>query len=58
MRRWIEVAHTSVELHDEMTYLTPATQEGPVPLSLVDALAEHVAHKLPDDLVFTTPRAT
>jgi hypothetical protein len=27
-----------------------------VPRSLVDALAEHVAGKNPDDLVFTTPR--
>jgi integrase len=42
-----------------MTYGTPKTHQRrsvPVPRSLVDALAEHVAHKLPDDLVFTTPR--
>lgn len=59
MKRRIEVVHTAVELNGEMTYGTPKTHQRrsvPVPRSLVDALAEHVTHKLPDDLVFTTPR--
>lgn len=59
MKRRIEVVHTAVELNGEMTYGTPKTHQRrsvPVPRSLVDGLAEQVAHKLPDDLVFTTPR--
>ena len=38
-----------------MTYGTPKTHQRrsvPVPRSLVDALAEHVAGRKPDDLVF------
>ena len=48
-----------MEIDDEMTSGTPKTHQCrsvPVPRSLVDALAEHVAGKAPDDLVFTTPR--
>jgi integrase len=59
MKRRTEVVHTAVELNGEMTYGTPKTYQRrsvPVPRSLVDALAEHVAGKQPDDLVFTTPR--
>lgn len=59
MKRRIEVVHTAVELNGQMTYGTPKTHQRrsvPVPRSLVDALAEHVAGKDPDDLVFTTPR--
>jgi integrase len=59
MKRRIEVVHTAVELNGQMTYGTPKTHQRrsvPVPRSLVDALAEHVAGKDPDDLIFTTPR--
>jgi integrase len=59
MKRRIEVVHTAVELNGQMSYGTPKTHQRrsvPVPRSLVDALAEHVAGKNPDDLVFTTPR--
>jgi integrase len=59
MKRRIEVVHTAVELNGEMTYGTPKTHQRrsvPVPRSLVDALAEHVAGKGPEDLVFATPR--
>ena len=53
------MVQTAVELDGEMTYGTPKTHQCrsvPVPRSLVDALAKHVAGKGPDDLVFTTPR--
>ena len=59
VKRRIEVVHTAVELNGEMTYGTPKTHQRrsvPVPRSLVDALAQHMAGKGPDDLVFTTPR--
>ncbi|HSE70232.1 MAG TPA: site-specific integrase, partial [Nocardioidaceae bacterium] len=59
MKRRIEVVHTAIELNGEMTYGTPKTHQRrsvPVPRSLVDALAKHVAGKAPDDLVFTTTR--
>ena len=59
MKRRIEVVHTAVELNGEMTYGTPKTHQRrsvPVPRSLVDALAQHVAGRGPDDLVFTTAR--
>lgn len=59
MRRRIEVVHTAVELEGEMTYGTPKTHQRrtvPIPRSLVDELAEHMAGKDLDDLVFTTPR--
>lgn len=59
MRRRIEVVHTAVELDGEMTYGTPKTHQRrtvPIPRGLVDQLAEHMAGKRPDDLVFTTAR--
>lgn len=59
MKRRIEVVHTAVEINGEMTYGTPKTHQCrsvPVPRSLVDALAERIAGKGPDDLVFTSPR--
>jgi integrase len=59
IKRRIEVVHTAVELNGEMTYGTPKTHQRrsvPVPRSLVDALARHIAGKGPDDLVLTTPR--
>ena len=58
MQRRIEVVHTAIELNGEMTYGTPKTHQRrsvPIPRSLVDALARHVAGKDPEDLVFTTP---
>jgi integrase len=59
MKRRIEVVHTAIELDGQMTYGTPKTHQRrsvPLPRSLVDALAEHIAGKAPGDLVFTTPR--
>jgi integrase len=59
MRRRIEVVRSAVDLGNEVTYGTPKThqrREVPIPRSLVDPLAEHVAGKGPDDLVFTSPR--
>ena len=50
LKRRIEVVHTAVELNGEMTYGTPKTHQrrsAPVPRSLVDALAAHVAGKRP-----------
>ena len=50
MKRRIEVVHTAVELNGEMTYGTPKTHQRrsvPLPRSLVDALAEHIAGKAP-----------
>jgi len=59
VKRRIEVVHTAVELNGEMAYGTPKTHQRrsvPVPRSLIDALAQHMAGKDPDDLVFTTLR--
>jgi integrase len=59
MRRRIEVVHTAIELNGEMTYGSPKTHQRrsvPIPRSLVDELARHVAGKHPEDLVFTTLR--
>jgi len=59
MRRRIEVVHTAIELNGEMTYGSPKTHQRrsvPIPRSLVDELARHVAGKDPEDLVFTTLR--
>jgi hypothetical protein len=60
MRRRIEVVHTAIELNGEMTYGSPKTPQRrsvPIPRSLVDELARHVAGKDPEDLVFTRPAA-
>jgi integrase len=59
MRRRIEVVHTAIELNGEVTYGSPKTHQRrsvPIPRSLVDELARHVAGKDPEDLVFTTLR--
>jgi integrase len=59
LKRRIEVVHTAIELDGQMTYGTPKTRQRrsvPLPRSLVDALAEHIAGKGPEDLVFPTPR--
>ncbi|MBA2561153.1 MAG: tyrosine-type recombinase/integrase [Propionibacteriales bacterium] len=59
VRRRTEVVHTAIELGGQMTDGTSKTQQRrsvPLPRSLVDALAEHIAGKTPDDLVFITPR--
>lgn len=61
MRRRLEVARSAVDLGKDITYGLPKThQRRSVPLtrSLVDELAEHIAGKGPDDLVFTSPRGT
>jgi integrase len=59
MRRRAEIVHTAIELDGEMTYGTSKTHQRravPIPRTLVDALAQHVGGKAPDDLVFTSPR--
>lgn len=59
MRRRVEVVRNAVDLGNDVTYGTPKThqrREVPIPRSLVDALAEHVAGKSPEELVFTSPR--
>lgn len=59
MRRRIEVVHTAVELEGEMSYGTPKTHQRrtvPIPRSLVDELAKHMAGKDLNDLVFSTSR--
>jgi integrase len=58
MRRRIEVVHTAIELGGTIAFGTPKTHQCrsvPIPRSLVDELSEHVAHKAPDELVFTSP---
>lgn len=58
MRRGLEVVRTAIDL-GEVTYGTPKTHQHrsvPIPRSIVDELARHVAGKSPDDLVFTSPR--
>ena len=60
MKRRIEVVHTAVELNGLMTYGTPKTHQHrpvPIPRSLVDQLAAHMAGRRPDDLVFSRPAA-
>ncbi|HEX2893654.1 MAG TPA: site-specific integrase [Marmoricola sp.] len=57
MRRRLEVVRTAIDL-GEVTYGTPKTHQYrsvPIPRSIVDELAQHVAGKEPDDLVFTSP---
>jgi integrase len=59
MRRRLEVVRSAVDLGQEVTYGTPKSHQRrsvPIPRSLVDQLAEHVAGKDPEDLVFTSPR--
>jgi integrase len=58
LRRRLEVVRTAIDL-GEVTYGTPKTHQHrsvPIPRSLVDELAQHIAGKEPDDLVFTSPR--
>ena len=59
MRRRLEVVRTAVDLGSEVTYGTPKTHQHrsvPIPRSLVDDLATHLAGRRPDDLVFASPR--
>lgn len=58
MRRRLEVVRTAIDL-GEVSYGTPKTHQHrsvPIPRSLVDELAAHVAGKEPEALVFTWPR--
>lgn len=53
------MVRTAIDLGLEVTYGTPKTHQHrsvPIPRSLVDELAEHMAGRDPDDLVFTSPR--
>jgi len=59
MRRRLEVVRNAIDLGREITYGTPKTHQHrsvPIPRSLVDELATHMAGKPPDDLVFTSAR--
>lgn len=59
IRRRLEVVRSAVDLGRDIGYGTPKTHQRrsvPIPRSLVDALAEHVAGKDSEDLVFTSPR--
>ena len=59
LRRRIEVAEAVTEVAGRLEWGTPKSHQRrsvPVPRSLVDALAEHVAAKGPEDLVFTASR--
>lgn len=61
MRRRLEVVRNAVDLGREITYGTPKTHASrsvPIPRSLVDELAELMAGKGPEDLVFTSPMGT
>lgn len=61
MRRRLEVVRSAVELGKEITYGLPKTHQRrwvPLPRSQVDQLAEHIAGKQPNELVFTSPRGT
>jgi hypothetical protein len=57
--RRLEVVQTAIDLGREVTYGTPKTHQHrsvPIPRSLVDELARHMAAKHPDELVFTSSR--
>jgi integrase len=60
MRRRIHVAESVTEVNGgQLDWGLPKSHERrwvPVPRFLVDDLAEHVARKAPDDLVFTSPK--
>ncbi|HET6753780.1 MAG TPA: tyrosine-type recombinase/integrase [Jiangellaceae bacterium] len=60
LRRRIHVAESVTELSDgRLDWGLPKSHERrwvPVPRFLVDELAEHVAGKAPEDLVFTSPK--
>lgn len=59
MRRRLEVVRTAIDLGREISYGTPKTHQHrsvPIPRSLAGALAEHMAGKPPDELVFTSTR--
>jgi integrase len=59
MRRRLEVVRNAIDLGREVTYGSPKTHQHrsvPIPRSLVDELAQQVAGKQPDDLVFTSSR--
>ncbi|MBA2640481.1 MAG: site-specific integrase [Nocardioidaceae bacterium] len=58
MRRRLDVAESVTEIGGRPSYGTPKTHQQrsvPVPRSLVDDLAVHVAGKAPSDLLFTSP---
>jgi hypothetical protein len=60
VRRRIDVAEAVTDVRSEFILSTPKTHQRrsvPLPRSLVDPLAEHIAGKGPDDLVFTPPGA-
>lgn len=59
MRRRIEVAEAVTEVRGHLTWGTPKNHQRrsvPIPRSLVDDLAVHLAGKRPDELVFTSAR--
>lgn len=58
MRRRIAIVEQLVDVSGRLTIQTPKTDNGrrtvAIPTWLADLLAQHVAGKAPDDLVFTT----
>jgi integrase len=59
MRRRLDIAEAVVEVRGHVTWGTPKNHQGrsvPIPRSLVDDLAVHLAGKGPGELVFTTRR--
>lgn len=58
LRRRIEVAEAVTDVGGELVFGTPKSHQRrsvPLPRSLVEPLAEHVAGKGPNELVFTSP---
>jgi hypothetical protein len=53
---WVPCGNRRAAACEPCSRQTHQCRSVPVPRSLVDALAEHVAGRGPDDLVFTTPR--
>jgi integrase len=62
LRRRLAIAEAMTEVNGaRIVWGTPKSHEArsvPIPRSLVDELAEHLAGKAPDALVFTTPSGT
>lgn len=59
IRRRLEVVRSAIDLGRQVSYGTPKTHQRrsvPIPRSLVDDLAKHLAGKQPEDLVFCSPR--
>jgi hypothetical protein len=59
LRRRVEVVEAVVDVNGRLVFGTPKDQQTPsvpVPRFLVDELVAQLAGKVPDELVFTSPR--